>query len=140
MISDDNGMADILSKQYSSVFSPALSDEYYDNFLSQRIAHLNVVDIMPKIEFNSEMLWTSIKNMKSYASPGPDGVSGCCLKFGGQFVEDALLDIFADSVEMELAPKHTRISWICPVWKGDSKMIPANHRPIALTSQVSKFF
>ena len=137
IVSDDAGMAEILNNQYASVFSPVLSDEKYENFTSERIDKINVNITMSDIELNSDMLWSAINKMKSHASPGPDGVTGCCLKHGGQYIQDALLDIFTESVEEEYAPDQTRISWICPIWKGDSKMVPANYRPIALTNQIS---
>ena len=133
-------MVDILNKQYSSVFSPILSDETYENFTSQRIDNLNVNTEMPVVYFSDILLREAIKKMRNFASPGPDGMYGACLKHGGIFVEHALGDIFNESLEIEVAPQQTRISWICPVWKGECKMTPSNYRPIALTSQISKCF
>ena len=37
IMTSDSDMADILHKQHSSVFSPILSVDTYDNFTSQRI-------------------------------------------------------------------------------------------------------
>ena len=102
--------------------------------------NLNVNTEIPVVYFNDILLREAIKKMRNFALPGPDGMYGACLKHGGIFVEHALGDIFNESLEIEVAPQQTRISWICPVWKGECKMTPSNYRPIALTSQISKCF
>ena len=48
--------------------------------------------------------------MKNLASPGPDGLYGCCLKYGGIFIEHALIEIFSESFDSEYVLNQTRIS------------------------------
>ena len=76
--------------------------------------------------------------MRGEASPGPDGTIGNCFKNGGDFILDALIDIYTQSLLEGYSPENSREAWICPVWKGKSKMKPENYRPIALTNQISK--
>ena len=35
-------------------------------------------------------------------------------------------------------PDELKDPWICPIWKGDSRAIPANYRPVSLVSNISK--
>ena len=105
ILTNDSDMVDILNKQYSSVFSPILSDETYENFTSQRIDNLNVNIEMPVVYFSDILLREAIKKMRNFALPGPDGMYGACLKHGGIFVEHALGDIFNKSLEIEVAPQ-----------------------------------
>ena len=58
---------------------------------------------MPVVHFSGILLRKAIKKMSSFASPGPDGIYGACLKYGGIFVEHALGDIYNESIENEVA-------------------------------------
>ena len=65
-------------------------------------------------------------------------MSSKCYKNGGNFVEDALIDIFNQSIDEENEISNTKLAWICPAWKGKSKLDAVNYRPIALTNIISK--
>ena len=69
-MTNDSDMADILHKKHSSVFSPILSDETYENFTSQRIDNLNVNTEIPVVYFNDILLREAIKKMRNFASLG----------------------------------------------------------------------
>ena len=79
-----------------------------------------------------------ITKLKSNASSGPDGVVTRCYKYGGHFLEEALIDIFNHSIEVGESPSNTKKAWINPTWKGKDKTKAVNYRPIALTNQLSK--
>ena len=38
------------------------------------------------------------------------------------------------------SPNQMRQAWITPGWKGDSKLLAINYRPVALTNHLSKIF
>ena len=80
----------------------------------------------------------SIKRLRSGASPGPDGVLSNCYRKGGEFIENALIEIFSDSFEDSETLLDTIEAWITPNWKGKNKMKAVNYRPISLTNQISK--
>ena len=49
-----------------------------------------------------------LKRIKASASPGPDGVGGCCYKYGGEYILDAFSDCFNQSIDDEYASSCTR--------------------------------
>lgn len=130
-------MANILKLQYNSVFSPPVNSESlnYNDFEQFKKYHDK---IMPDININSQYIDMTVNRMKNNAAPGPDGAISPCYKHGGEFMKEALSDIYSLSLDQGIAPLDTKEAWINPVWKGQDKTDPSNYRPIALTNQFSK--
>ena len=63
---------------------------------------------MDNYKINDEEVNNVLKRLKGSASPGPNGVHGFCFKHGGDFIKDALIDCFNQSLEMELSSKMTK--------------------------------
>ena len=95
---------------------------------------------MEKLYFNRDNIIKQIKKLINNSSPGPDGVSLLCYKNGGEFILDALIDIYNHIRERGYSPQKSREAWISPIWKGINKLLAVNYRPIALTNIFSKFF
>ena len=51
---------------------------------------------------------------------------------------EACLDIFTSSMEEGAIPQELKDAYITPIWKGGSRLDPANYRPVALTPHLSK--
>ena len=52
--------------------------------------------------------------LKNRSSPGPDGVIAECYKYGGNFIKDALIDIFNHMRKEGYSPDKSRLAWISP--------------------------
>ena len=128
-------MVELLSEQYDSVFSPPL-----ENYSNLNLEHMKPerYSIMPEVIVNENKLEAAFSKMKCNAAPGSDGLTGGCLKRGGQLVKDALVDIFNHSIQETAVPSQARVAWISPTWKGKRKDLTENYRPIALTNQLFK--
>jgi hypothetical protein len=99
-VSDTAAMAEILSNQYSSIFSVPkheINDEWTEALLSRPVD--DPTDMLDKLFVTSGDVEKAIQNMASSSSPGPDGIPPVCFKKGGATVIEALLDIFRLSLE-----------------------------------------
>ena len=122
-------MADMLLEQYRSVFSERVSDSYIYNNIDY------MCDIMPEVIFTEEKIMKHINKLNNNSSPGPDGISSLCYKKGGQIILDSLIDIYTQMYNESYSPNNSREVWVVPVWKGSSKLLCVNYRPIALSNQ-----
>lgn len=69
---------------------------------------------------------------------GPDSVPLACFKNGGQCVTSAIVDIARESLANGVFPGSLKDMWITTNYKGESRLSPANYRPLALTSHLAK--
>ena len=72
------------------------------------------------------------------SGPGPDGIPPHCLKYGGDTVVVAVVDIGREMFSSGLVPDSLKDTWITPVWKGSNKEEPSDYRPIAITNHLMK--
>ena len=133
---DNKAMADILSEQYSSVFStlhsvPVNPDEIFN---STNESHL--LDF----EFSPEDIIKSIDDISSNAAAGPDGFPAIFLKQCKQEIAIPLYNIWREYLDLSITPSSSRTSNIVPIHKGDSTALASNYRPVALTSHLVKIF
>ena len=135
-VTDCKGMANILSEQYSSVFStPAASQpDPEELFASADPEHL--VDF----EFSPDDLIQSIDDISENAAAGPDGFAAIFLKRCKNELALPLYNIWRECLDLGITPKSAKCSNIVPIHKGDSTALPSNYRPVALTSHLVKIF
>ena len=81
-----------------------------------------------------------IKKLCGSSGTGQDGITPQCIKYGGQFLMDALVDIYSDMWTQGYSPNQMRQAWISPTWKDTDKLLTSSYRPIALTNHLSKIF
>ena len=126
---DDKGMAEVLNKQYSSVFT----DE--DPNLPPNPPPKTCPN-MSEIHFTPYMVTEVLKQIKNSSSPGPDEISQRILKETAQEISLPLSLLFNKSMRSGCLPKDWKKANVIPIYKGGSKGEPANYRPISLTSVV----
>ena len=137
--SDPQEMANILSKQFSSVFSkiksPLISPtECFPDVNEDDDAYIS------NISFTKEDIIKFINELCSTSACGPDGVATLLLKKCSQSLCNPLYLIYRKSLDSGTVPKSFKISNITPIFKSGNKGLAVNYRPVALTSQLSKVF
>ena len=134
-IYDNKEMADILARQYKSVFSSPTS-----TCPSKEELFPNNSDVLNNLEFEAKDFITAINELSETAGSGPDGFPAILLKQCKEQYATALHILWNSCFEAETTPTVLNQPTIIPKYKGDSKSDPANFRPIALTSHLIKIF
>ena len=129
-------MAEILSEQYSSVFSTP-KDE--DTPQEANTDDLNIPSLN-RINFSDSELAEAINDLASNAAPGPDGFPAILLKKCSAALSPPLARIWRSSLETGEIPIICKSAVITPIHKGKSRAVPKNYRPVALTSHLIKVF
>ena len=130
-------MANILSKQYSSVFSTprvTLQDakSFFDDTETENSLH-NIV-------FAEDDIIAAIDELSNNSAAGPDGFPAVMLKKLKHVLAKPLLAIWRQSLDEGICPNQAKQSTITPLHKGKSTAHAANYRPVTLTSHLVKIF
>ena len=135
-IYDNNKIAELLSKQFSSVFTeksnPNLSKE--DIFPNKLNFELN------DIELTDEMFLNALNELSPTSAPGPDGMPEILLSKCKDIYAKILHMMWRVSLDCEDTPAQLREPNVVPIYKGGDKTKPENYRPISLTSHIVKVF
>ena len=129
-------MADILTDQYSSVYStprdqPINPTEFFNSDDPSKL-----IDF----DFSEEDFIDAINEIANNASAGPDGFPAILLKQCKTTLSKPLYLIWRSCFDNGITPTQAKQSNIVPIHKGDSTAIPANYRQVALTSHLVKIF
>ena len=128
-------MADMLQKQYSSVFSDPDEQTHSDHKQSK-----DPSSILEDFTFTRQDIISAIKEIGEYSSSGDDDIPAIVLKNCAEEISYPILLIWQDSLQSGYIPQNYKNQIITPVFKKGSKAIPANYRPISLTSHIIKIF
>ena len=71
---------------------------------------------------------------------GLDGIPISLLKLSFKFIASSLTHIFNLVISTGIIPNDWKSARITPIYKADSKVDPANHRPISVLSVIGKLF
>ena len=131
-------MAEILSKQYQSVFSQPIhgNNSPYHLFPDEPLSEVTI----NLITFSDSELEAAMRDLPSNAAAGPDGFPAILLKKCCSVLSSPLADIWRQSLAEGVVPDICKHALIIPVHKGKSRSLPQNYRPIALTSHLVKVF
>lgn len=133
---DNNDMANILSDQYSGVFSTP-KDPHPDPFIMFNSSN---TEALLDIEFSEQDISDAINELTINASAGPDGFPAILLKRCKDALSKPLYSIWRNCLDKGTTPQKAKQSTITPIHKGGSTANAANYRPIALTSHLVKIF
>ena len=136
LTNNSKDMAEILSQQYTKVFSKPSDDPSVPSTSDQ--SHLK--STLSNMEINEKDFDEAIDELSSTAAAGPDGFPAMLLKKCKSKFLQPLTIIWRQSLKEGSVPAKLKRSLITPVHKGESKSIAANYRPIALTSHLIKLF
>ena len=142
LTSDPKEMAEVLSSQYSSVFSkPTFSNEdphklFPEPPTSQKHNPLSLTDIA----FNELDIIEAIEELKYNSAAGPDQFPAYLLHQCRHVLATPICMIWRESLNTGRIPPLCKFANIIPIHKGKSKSEAKNYRPVALTSLLIKIF
>ena len=96
--------------------------------------------LLQDIKFSKQDIEWACSELSSLSSPGPDGVPALLLKTASQELSRPLFLIWRASLDQGIIPPDLLLVLVSPVHKGGSRGVPANYRPVALTSHIVKLF
>ena len=132
-------MTEILSDQYSSVFSDPSDDNIDANTIFPE-QHTTDTPSLSQIQFSDSELAGAMNNLATNAAPGPDGFPAILLKKCSSVLAPPLALIWRKSLETSDIPTICKSATITPIHKGKSRAMAKNYRPVALTSHLIKVF
>ena len=138
LICEPKEMAEILSKQYSSVFSTPRHENTAEDrlFPEENPTQPSLSNII----FTDSELEEAMKELSDNAAAGPDGFPAILLKRCRSSLSGPLGKIWRKSLASGEVPPSCKNATIIPIHKGKSRAVPKNYRPVALTSQLIKVF
>ena len=119
LVTDATKKAEVLNRQFQSVFTPTTPD----------ILQTNTSSEMNPIQIGIEGVQAQLQRLNPYKATGPDNISPRVLKEMADVLSAPLTALFQSSTgEKHVSP---------PSKKGD-KSLPSNYRPIGLTCVICK--
>jgi hypothetical protein len=122
-----------------------LSEQYYNTFTTEDTSDIPDIPDKPiiteqlhNINISIEEVCKVLKSLKVDKSPGLDEVHPRVLKEAANVLSKPLATIFQESLASGLLPSQWKDALISPIYKKGSRTIPANYRPVSLTSVVCK--
>ena len=128
---DDREKADILQKQFCSVFTQEPDGEvpFFAERTNAKIEELNIT---------GEMIRAEISKLNQNKSCGPDEIHPIILKKLSDFIIEPLMTIMNSSLRSGILPDDWKQATVSPIYKKGPKNQPSNYRPVSLTSIICK--
>ena len=137
-IHDKKGIADLLQRQYTSVFSDPLDPRKAPPSFTAPHCSFPMTDM--DLNFDKEDVIKAIDGVKAHAASGPDEIPIRALKECKLNVAEPIYLIWKKSILCGTVPACYKESVITPIHKKDSKVHAKNYRPVSLTSHIIKIF
>jgi exonuclease III len=135
-VTDMSIIANHLNNQFKEL-SPDLSSRQAFAYPQE----MNINQVKFNLQLTSEAeVFSIIESLCPKNSAGWDGISTKVLKKISLLIVTPLTHIINASLLQGTFPDNLKISVITPIYKKGDKSDPANYRPIAITSSVSKVF
>ena len=126
LVDDTKLKAEILNKQYHSVFTPEHEDEQIPN-LNDNYPSMNEIYIT--VNGTQKLL----QNLNPSKATGPDEIPSRILKQYAQEFAPHLTHIFNISLSRGEVPTDWRQANVIPIFKKGEKYLASNYRPVSLT-------
>ena len=137
LITDPLTICNTIKGQYESVFSTPLTAKIIEDPTSFFFNDPSN-DQLVEVTITLDKISAAISTLTNNSAAGPDNVPAIFLK---KCVPEVLLPLqilFKESLASGDIPQPLRAARITPVFKGGSRGLPKNYRPIALTSHIIK--
>ncbi len=136
--SDPRDIANLLQKQFLSVFSDPSKTHIPSALFSPPSVTHPFTDEM--LEFSVSDIIKAIDDIKPDAASGPDEIPVSLLKNCKEAIAFPIHLIWSHSITTGQVPSFYKFSHVFPLHKKDSRALPANYRPISLTSHIIKVY
>jgi len=133
---DQVKMAQILQDQYSSVFSDPGNADVKDTTSSLP----KTSSTLSSIDFSESDILEAINEIDPNSSTSDNDIPAKVIKACKRSLAQAFTLLWNDSYYSSIIPQCYKNQFVTPAYKKDSKLDPANYRPISLTSHVIKIF
>ena len=133
---DSTAKANILNKQFESVFSRPQPLSLAQSCKQRLIPPIR--PIMPQVTITEEGVDKLLQGLNPNKASGPDQISPRLLKELHAEVTPILTHILQLSLTTGIVPDDWRHATVAPVYKKGPKYKPSNYRPISLTCIASK--
>ena len=127
---DDKEKADILQKQFLSVFSP--EDDTIPTLPSRVSTHIENMTI------SEDAVLDMLKNLNVNKSLGPDDIHPRMLHELADLLAAPITVLFNRSIQGEELPKDWKLQYVSPIYKKGQRSLAENYRPISLTCILCK--
>ena len=136
MLNNPEKMAQLLQEQFSSVFSNPENTELKDTTNSLP----GISSTFNSFDFNEKDIIEAINVIYPNSSTTDNDIPVKETKACKQSLSKAFTHLWKDSYNNCSIPQCFKHRFTAPIYKKDSKLEPANYRPISLTSHVIKIF
>ena len=131
LVSNAQGKANILNKQYTSVFNKKDSDPAPTKGPSPHPS-------APDVQIREDGVLKMLKCLNPNKACGPDKLPPTLLKNLAGVLAKPLETIFQSSIDQGCVPEQWKKALVSPIYKERDKHIAANYRPVSLTSVCCK--
>ena len=109
-----------------------------EDFFDKNDEEFDDVTKIRQVFFNREDIKEAIDHLSCNAAPGPDGFPAILLKMCKDQLSYPLELIFKESLRTGEIPSILKSAFVFPLHKGGMRSVPANYRPVSLTSHLVK--
>lgn len=138
LITDAKEQAELLNRQFQSVFSPATPYSAEDFKSRCQLDPHRETDTIHDIDITEVGVLKLLQSLDPHKASGPDGISPRVLRELATELSPVLTLIFRSSLKNDAVPADWRTAFVTPAFKKGERSCPANYRPISLTSVVCK--
>ena len=131
--SDPSIMSNILQQQYQKAFSKPDSGNKH-----QPQPDTSEIPKLENITITTEDILTAISEISLNSAPGPDKIPARLIRECKSQLAPALVILWQKSLDTGQIPEELLKQTIIPIYKKENKSLPANYRPISLTSHIIK--
>ena len=130
LVEDTRDMCQALSKQYEGVCSQPrelITDKIFIENLLCEDNECEDKPIISDVYVDKEAVKKIIGKLNNNAAMGPDGIPVHVLKYGGDIILRAIVDITKESIKTGEIPNFLKSAWVTPIYKGKDPSDPVNY-------------
>ena len=135
---DTDGQLVADQRQMGDLFADAFASVYIADIPQNPSEYQQTASVMEQFHVDYDLVLKKLLELNSSSSPGPDGIHPKVLKECAQVIVLPLCLIFRKSYDEGIVPAEWKISRVVPIFKGGSKALALNYRPVNLTSSPCK--